>query len=230
MPEVSRHWASVRLGSRSRPWRRRIFSASRITPPCLVPDPMIGARSSPAFSAAAPRRSIFSRGLRAGGISTIRGQFDGRGEIAGSAIGLLLRDPRSGKTRKKAPSLLARRAVDRDEHPPADHPQASLEEKLHGLRVGPMLLLEDPLRERLYRVFIEQWNAALEDDRTMIDPFVHEVDRAAGEADAVIESLFLGVEAREGRQQGRVDVHHPTAPLSHEPRSEDPLVTRQADE
>ena len=70
----------------------------------------------------------------------------------------------------------------------------------------------------------------LDDDRPGVDLGPGEMHRAAGEAAAGGEHTLMGLEAREGRQQGRMDVDHPVRPVLEERRRQDPHEACVADE
>ena len=75
-----------------------------------------------------------------------------------------------------------------------------------------------------------QVDRALEDDRPRVDALVDEVDRGAGELDAVVERLPLRVETRERRKQRRMDVQDAAGERADEPAREDPHEAGEADE
>ena len=75
-----------------------------------------------------------------------------------------------------------------------------------GLAVGNVLLLEDAFGEGVSVVAVEYGDEFLEDDGSVVELLVDEVDGAAGDLNAVVEGLSLGVETREGREQRGVDV------------------------
>src|SRR4051794_12636227 len=62
---------------------------------------------------------------------------------------------------------------------------------------------------------------ALEDDRPAVDAFVDEMHGNSGNLDAVVERLLDRVDAREGRQQGGMDVDDPVREALDEARAED---------
>ena len=61
-------------------------------------------------------------------------------------------------------------------------------------RVEAMLLDEDPRRQRVLRVVVEDGHGGLQDDRPGVHALVDEVDGCAGDLDAVLEGLALGVQ------------------------------------
>ena len=60
-----------------------------------------------------------------------------------------------------------------------------------------MLLPQDARGERFHGVAIEYRHRRLQHDRARVQFLIHEVDRAAGDLDAVLERLMLRVETRE---------------------------------
>ncbi len=57
----------------------------------------------------------------------------------------------------------------------------------------------------------------LQDNRTAVEMLIDQMDRAAGDLHAVSEGLVLGIEAREGGQQRRVDIEDAIGKLRNEP-------------
>ena len=81
-----------------------------------------------------------------------------------------------------------------------------------GLQDGreeAVLFDEDSRRQRVNRVSFEHGDDRLRDDGPRVHAGVDEVDRAAGETNAVRQSLGLCVGARKSREKRRVDVDHP---------------------
>lgn len=70
-----------------------------------------------------------------------------------------------------------------------------------GFRVSDVFFGEDAIGEGVGIVCGEDGDGALEDDDAVVEVLVDEVDGAAGELNAVVEGLGLGVEAGEGGQQ-----------------------------
>ena len=68
--------------------------------------------------------------------------------------------------------------------------------------------VENPRGERFGGVVIEHRNSGLADDRAGVEAFVDKVHGAAGEFDAVLDGLVLGVEAGESGQQRRMDIQN----------------------
>ena len=58
-----------------------------------------------------------------------------------------------------------------------------------------MLLDQDPSRQGLDVVSVENRNSRLPDDRAIVEPGRYEMDRRACHADAVLECLALRLEA-----------------------------------
>src|SRR5438034_6215612 len=93
-----------------------------------------------------------------------------------------------------------------------------------------MLLDQDASGQRLLRVGRLHRYRSLQDDRPRVYPFVDEVDRGAGDPDAVVESLPLSVQSGERWQQRRMDVHQPSLPGADEHRTQDAHEARETDE
>ena len=99
-----------------------------------------------------------------------------------------------------------------------------------GLRIGPMLLGQDPRRQGFLRISLKDRHFSLKEDRAGVSALVHVVDRAAGFGLAGLERPTLGVETRVLRQQRRMDVEDPRPLSRHELAREEPHVAREADE
>ena len=68
----------------------------------------------------------------------------------------------------------------------------------YGFGICLMLLLEDADGQGGGGVGVVDGYGSLEDDDTVVNGFVDEVDGAAGDFGSVVEGLLLGVEAGEG--------------------------------
>ena len=66
-------------------------------------------------------------------------------------------------------------------------------------------------------VIVAHGDGGLENDGTGVELFIHEMHRAAGDADAVFQRLLLRVEAGKGGQQGGVNVEDAAGELANEP-------------
>ena len=73
-------------------------------------------------------------------------------------------------------------------------------------------------RQRMLIVPIQHRNRLMHDDRTMIEFFIDEMDRASRNFHAISERLLLCFEPRKRRQQGRVDIQDPLRKLLYKPR------------
>ena len=71
-----------------------------------------------------------------------------------------------------------------------------------------MFFFEDAVGERVSGIGIEDRDGSLQDDRAAVQLLIHEVDRAAGNLDAMRPRLILGIETRKGGQQRRMDVEN----------------------
>ncbi len=94
-----------------------------------------------------------------------------------------------------------------DEHPSSFDLEPTFGKELDGAGINPVLLLENARGEAVLRVVIHHRHDCLNDDWARVHVLINKVDRTTGELDAVIEGSFLDMQAGEGRQQGRVDVH-----------------------
>jgi len=100
----------------------------------------------------------------------------------------------------------------------------------NGLGVGDVLFGEDALGKGVGVVGVENGDGALEDDDAVVEVFVDEVHGAAGDFDAVVEGLLLGVEAGEGGQERWVDVEDAIWEGGDECGREQAHVAGEADE
>ena len=89
---------------------------------------------------------------------------------------------------------------------PALDPIASAEHNADGFAVNAMFLFQNARRKRLHRVAVVNGNGSLDDDGSVVEVLVHEVNGAAADLHAVFERLVLRIQAREGGEQRRVDV------------------------
>src|SRR5580700_8717959 len=89
-----------------------------------------------------------------------------------------------------------------DAHPAFGDPLKDARQEL-------VFLGEDSLAELCLVVVLLHGHRSLRDDRAGVRSRVDEVHRTARDADAVGEGLPLGVNARKGGKQGRMDVYHP---------------------
>jgi hypothetical protein len=93
-----------------------------------------------------------------------------------------------------------------------------------------VFLHENAIRERGSAVVIAHRNRSLHDDRTGIDIFIDEVNRATGDLHAGGNGLRLRIDARKRRQQRRVNVHDAHRILGDELRGQQAHVAGQRDE
>src|SRR5207247_8332088 len=87
--------------------------------------------------------------------------------------------------------------------------QAPGEELGDGAAVDAVLRLEDPRRETLGRVVIQDRHGLLQDDRSGVDTLVGEMDGAAADLHACLDRLALRFPAGERRQERGMDVEDP---------------------
>jgi len=77
-----------------------------------------------------------------------------------------------------------------------------------------VLFSKDPVGQCRLVIVLENRDASLDDDWAGIRSFIHQVDGAARNLHPVLDRLPLGVQSRERRKQGGVDVHHPARELA----------------
>jgi len=100
----------------------------------------------------------------------------------------------------------------------------AFEDDSHGLGIDFVFVLEDAGGEGVLGVVVVYGDDGLEDDGAGVEIFVDEMDSAAGEFDAVFEGLALGFEAREGREERRVNVEDAIWKAGYEKRGEEAHV------
>jgi hypothetical protein len=93
-----------------------------------------------------------------------------------------------------------------------------------------VLLAQDARGKRLGGVVVADRNRGLDDDGSVVEKLVDEVDRASAHLHAVLQSLVLGVETGEGRQQRRMDIQDALGKLAHEVSRQQAHEARQADQ
>jgi len=78
--------------------------------------------------------------------------------------------------------------------------ETAFEDDSNGFGINSMFLAQNARGKRVLCVFVVYWQNGLENDGTSIEIFVHKMNGASGEFDAVLESLALRFEARKRRQ------------------------------
>jgi len=99
-----------------------------------------------------------------------------------------------------------------------------------GFGVGDVFFDENAVGEGVGVVGVEDGDSALEDDGTVVEVFVDEVDGASGDFDSVIEGLPLGSEAGECGEQRGVNVDDAVGEGGDEAGREQAHVAGEADE
>src|SRR5215831_6771756 len=99
-----------------------------------------------------------------------------------------------------------------------------------GFAINAVLLFENALRQRLRCVVIQNRNHRLLQNRPGIHSLVHQVHGAAGELHSVADSLMLGVQAGESRQERRMNVQDSSRKLPNKMPAQDAHVAGQADQ
>src|SRR2546427_1306186 len=112
----------------------------------------------------------------------------------------------------------------------ADDLEFSFQDNLNGFGIDTMLLFENFFGEGCFRIFVEDGDSGLQNDRAGVEIFVDEMHGAAGEFDAIFEGLALRFEAGEGREQRRVDVQDAVWIFGDEKRRQQAHVTGKANE
>ena len=114
--------------------------------------------------------------------------------------------------------------------PPALNLIVSVGDAGDGFAIGDVFFDEDSLGERVGVVALENWDRSLQDDGAVVEMFVDKVDRAAGNLDAVVKCLLLGVEAGECGKQRRMDVENAVGERGNKAGREQAHVAGETDE
>lgn len=88
--------------------------------------------------------------------------------------------------------------------------EPSLGEETDRFRVDAVFLFEDTTPQCLTGISGQERDHGLNNNGTRIGPLINEMDRATGKTDPVIRCLLLNVDAWEGREQCRMNVHNPS--------------------
>src|SRR2546426_1118108 len=106
----------------------------------------------------------------------------------------------------------------------------SFQDNLNGFGIDAMLLSQNFFGEGGLGVLVEDGNGGLQNDGASVEIFVDEMDGAAGEFHAIFEGLTLRFEAREGREQRRMNVQDAVWIFCDKKRREQAHVSGEADE
>jgi len=106
----------------------------------------------------------------------------------------------------------------------------AFEDDSNGFGINPVFFLQDAHGQRVFRVVVVYWQDGLENDGAGVEIFVNEMDRAAGELDAVLESLALRLETWKRGQQRWVNVQNAVWKRGHKIRRQQAHVAGEADE
>src|SRR2546427_5412649 len=112
----------------------------------------------------------------------------------------------------------------------ADDLEFSFQDNLNGFGIDTMLLFENFFGEGCFRIFVEDGDSGLQNDRAGVEIFVDEMHGAAGEFDAVFEGLALRFEAGEGGKQRRMNIQDAIGKFGDKKRRQQAHVTGEADE
>ena len=112
----------------------------------------------------------------------------------------------------------------------ADDFEVAAEEAVEGFGVGDVFFVKDVVAEVIGGPGGVDRDGALDEDDAVVELLVDEVDGAAGDADAVLPGLVLGVEAGEGGEEGGVDVEDAVREGLNEGGGEQAEVAGEADE
>lgn len=100
----------------------------------------------------------------------------------------------------------------------------------NGFGIDSVFLLQDARGKRVLCVLVFYGDDGLQNNRAGVEIFVDKMDGAAGELDAVFESLALRLEARKRGQQGRVNIQDAVGERGYKIRGQQAHVAGEADE
>jgi len=106
----------------------------------------------------------------------------------------------------------------------------AFEDDSNGFGINSVFFLQDTRGKSFFRVVVVYWQDGLENDGAGVEIFVNEMDRAAGELDAVLESLALRLETWKRGQQRWVNVQNAVWKRGHKIRRQQAHVAGEADE
>src|SRR5712692_3949826 len=112
---------------------------------------------------------------------------------------------------------------------PLNRPSAG-QHNPNGLGVDSVLLDQNPRRERVHRVIVQNRNGRLNDDRARVQLRGDEMHRRATDAHAVLEGTPLRVAPGKRRKQGWMDVQDPIRKCAEHRWAHKSHVTGQAHE
>ena len=96
--------------------------------------------------------------------------------------------------------------------------------------VHDVLLLQNASRQRVFVIAVEHGHYFLHQDGAVVEVGVHEVDSAARNLHAIVESLLLRLQSRKRRQQRRMNIEDAVGKLLHKPRRQQTHVSRKANQ
>src|SRR5947207_5848600 len=106
----------------------------------------------------------------------------------------------------------------------------SFQDNFNGFGINAMLFFKNFFGEGGFRVSVENRHSGLQNNRTRVEIFVHEMDGAAGEFYAIFEGLALRFKPRERRKQRRMNIQDAIWIFCDKKRRQQAHVTGQADE
>ena len=115
-------------------------------------------------------------------------------------------------------------------HAAAGDFKISFQYNFYGLGIDAVLFGQDSFGQSRVGVVVFHFDDGLQDDWTCIEIFVHEMDGAAGEFDAVFEGLALRFESRKRREQRWMDIEDAVRKGSYEIGGEQAHVSGETDQ
>ena len=106
----------------------------------------------------------------------------------------------------------------------------TIEDQLNGGGIETVLFDENPRGQRLGRVVSADGHGRLEHDGTGVELARYQVHRRSRDSYAVVECLTLRFDARERRQERRMDVQNRVGERVQQRRADQPHESREADQ
>src|SRR5690625_2085840 len=149
-------------------------------------------------------------------------------ELLQDGVLTLCRGQPTWKGRAYEDALLRLRDIRHDSFPL--EPDSSVEQQSQAMRVELVFRLQDARRERVRAVLCQNRHRGLPDDGPAVHLGANEMHATPMQLDAGRQRACVGVQAREGRQQGWMDIDQAVVPARDEPGGEDAHEARLADE
>src|SRR5260370_25600543 len=142
--------------------------------------------------------------------------------------GVILRLPEEvaeGTQHKRSKRVMCERPSSPN-HPPSHNSVFAFQHDAHSLGINPVLLRQNPRRQRLLRVLIANRHRGLQHNRSGIQILIHEVHRASGKFHAIFQRLPRRFQPLKQWQQRRMNIKNTIGERSNEKWRNHPHFTR----